>query len=368
MDKVKKARTGNFIGILLLLIGFTFIISKEVSLADETTSAGFTFNIVYPENQITDKGYLDLLMTPGQKQKVSLTLNNPSDEVVNVDLTILGAKTNKNGVIAYSEPNIANDDSLKYPFETLVTGPETVQLKANESKNVEFEIAMPESEIEGQIVGGISMIRSSKDDKEEEADGTQIKNRYRYTAPIVLQTSETPVNPKAEFKKVYPEQQNGSNTIFVDFSNTQGAFLNEMSVNVSITEKGKETVLYQTKKVGMRMAPNTMISFPVSMQGERMVPGNYTAVIEVKGESGVAETWTEDFEITKEQSDKYNERDIGLYEEKTMDWKLIAMIVVGALTLIVVIYLIISQVRKKQDKSSNKRKKKNKKLRCLICR
>lgn len=358
MNKIKKMKMSKIFGTLLLLISFSLIFNKQVLAADETTSAGFTYNVTFPENQRMKKGFWDLLMTPGQKQKVSLTLNNPSDEVVNVDFTILGAKTNKNGVIDYVAPEIVNDDSLKYPFETIVTGPEAVQLKANESKDVEFEIAMPESDIEGQIVGGISMIRSSKDDKEEEMDGTQIKNRYRYVVPLVLQTNEKPVVPKVEFKEIYPEQLNFKNTIFVDFSNTQGAFLNEMSVNVTITEKGKETVLYQTKKVGMRMAPNSMIDFPVSMEGERMVSGNYTAVIEVNGEDGVAETWTEDFEITKEQSDKYNERDIGLYEEKTMDWKVIAMVVGVVLALIVVIYFVISRIRKKQDKSSSKRKKK----------
>ncbi|MHC5228870.1 WxL protein host-binding domain-containing protein [Enterococcus sp. LJL99] len=59
------------------------------------------------------------------------------------------------------------------------------------------------------------------------------------------------------------------------------------------------------------------MTFPVSMQGESMVSGEYTAKILVKGDNGINENWIEDFTITKEEADKYNERDIGLYEEKT---------------------------------------------------
>lgn len=347
--------------ISMILITLLLAISSE-AVEKNISSAGFTYSINYPDSQISKNGYLDLLLKPGKEESVSLTLSNPSDEEVNIDINIEGAKTNKNGVIEYAPNDIPMDKSLKYPFEKVISGPTNVKLKPKETKDIEYKITMPTEGFDGIIVGGISLIRSSKDDSKTTEKGTQIKNRYRYVVPIVLRNNKKEIIPKLELQKVYPEQLNAKNTIYVDFSNINAVFFDSMSVEVQISEKGKETVLYQTKKTDMRMAPNTLIQFPVSMQGEKMVPGDYTAKIQVKGSKGIIENWTEDFKITKEQADKYNERDIGLYEEKTINWKLIIVIVVGTLLLIVITYFIISKLnqRKRESKKSSS-KKKNKK-------
>lgn len=347
--------------VLMLLI--TLLLNISVYAAEqEVSSAGFTYNINYPDSQISKNGYLDLLLKPSQKQSVNLTVSNPSDEEVNIDINIEGAKTNKNGVIEYSPNDIPMDKSLKYHFEKVVSGPATVKLKPKETKDIEFEIAMPNEEFDGILVGGVSLIRSLEDDNKVTEKGTQIKNRYRYVVPIVLRNNRKDIVPKLELQKVYPEQLNAKNTIYVDFSNINAVFFDSMSVEVQISEKGKKTVLYQTKKTDMRMAPNTLIQFPVSMQGEKMVPGDYTAKIQVKGSKGIIEKWTQDFKITKEQADKYNERDIGLYEEKTINWKLIIVIVVSIFLLILIVYFIISKLKqRKKEYEKSLSKKKNKK-------
>lgn len=347
----------------ILILSIIMLFNISVSAVDKNiSSAGFTYNIKYPDSQISKNGYLDLLLKPSQEQSFSLILSNPSDEEVNIDINIEGAKTNKNGVIEYSPNDIPNDKSLKYPFEKILSGPTNVKLNAKETKNIEFKIVMPSEEFDGIVVGGVSLIRSLKDDNETDEKGTQIKNRYRYVVPVVLRNNQEEVIPKLELQKVYPEQLNAKNTIYIDFSNINAVFFDNMSVEVQILEKGKETVLYQTKKNDMRMAPNTLIQFPVSMQGEKMIPGDYTAKIQVKGSKGVIENWTQDFKISKEQADKYNERDIGLYEEKSTNWKLILMIVLGTVILIAIIYFVLSKLKHKKRKSEkNFLKKKNKK-------
>lgn len=344
---------------LTLILSFICFSITSFAADEEVSSAGFTYNINYPDSQISKNGYLDLLLKPKQEQTITLTLSNPSDEEVNVDIDIEGAKTNKNGVIDYSPNDIPDDKSSKYPFNKLLSGPKEFKLNPKETKNVEFKLKMPDEEFDGIIVGGISLIRSLKDDDKTNEQGAQIKNRYRYVVPVVLRNNKNEVTPKLELQKVYPEQLNAKNTIYVDFSNINATFFDNMSVEVQISEKGKETILYQTKKNDMRMAPNTLIQFPVSMQGEKMIPGDYTAKIQVKGSKGIIENWTQDFKITKEQADKYNERDIGLYEEKSTNWKLISIIVIGTIILIGIIYFILSKIKEnKTNKKSNKKKNK----------
>lgn len=342
---------------LCFICVFCFCTFSNVAYAteDNVGTAGFSFSINYPENQLSDKGYLDLLMKPNQKSSFTLNLMNPSSDEVNVEISITGAKTNKNGVIEYTPNDIKNDASLTFPFEDVVTGPNHILLKPKESKDVKFDISMPDSDFDGQIVGGISMIRSAKDDKNEKVEGTQIKNRYRYVAPVVLQVNEKEVSPKLEFRNIYPEQLNSKNTIFINYSNISATFFNNMSVEVTISKKGQETILYQTRKNNMRMAPNSLINFPVSMQGEKMSPGTYTANITVKGDKGVVEHWKEDFKISKDEADKYNERDVGLYEERKTNWKLILVIAVVIILLVIIIYFILSKVKD----SKNKKQKRN---------
>lgn len=357
---MKKNKISS-IWLLFIIIFCIFSFGKTISIAEDNIgTAGFSFSINYPDNQLSDKGYLDLLMKPNQKSSFTLNLVNPSSEDVNVDISITGAKTNKNGVIEYTPNDIKNDDSLKFPFEKIVTGPNQVLLKPGETKDVKFDIVMPDSDFDGQIVGGISMIRSTKDDKNEKVEGTQIKNRYRYVAPVVLQVNKNEVLPKLEFRNIYPEQLNAKNTIFITYSNINATFFNDMSVEVSISKKGKDTVLYQTRKNNMRMAPNSLINFPVSMQGDKMEPGNYTANITVRGDKGIIEHWKEDFKISKDEADKYNERDVGLYEERKINWKLIIIITLSVIILVIIIYFILTKINNKK-KSGNLSRKKNKK-------
>lgn len=71
---------------------------------------------------------------------------------------------------------------------------------------------------------------------------------------------------------------------------------------------------------------------------------------------------TLDFKITKEEADKYNKRDVGLIQDRGLDWKIIALIVGGFLVLVIIIFIIIKIAqRKKQSKSSHSSKKAKKK-------
>lgn len=56
----------------LFFVGIT-IYTSSVS-AEETNKTGFTKRVIHPDNQLTDGEALNLLMKPGQKQKVTVEL------------------------------------------------------------------------------------------------------------------------------------------------------------------------------------------------------------------------------------------------------------------------------------------------------
>lgn len=350
------------ITIFLLVSIFLFLLMSQRVLADNAEgnpagAVGFTYSVDYPNNQIQEAGYFDLLMTAGQKQTVKMKLSNPAAAEVKVLVGLNGAKTNKNGVVEFGDTEIKNDKSLKFAFEDIVKGPDEVILAPGESKDLELEITMPKTEFDGVILGGIRLIRDDSADQKAGVSGAQIKNKYQYIIGMTLQVNQHKVVPALVLNSVYADQFNYQNTIFINFSNSKAAMLSDMSIEVQISKQGEGQVLYETKKNGMRLTPNSFIDFPISMQGERMVAGNYSAHILVQGSDDIREEWTKDFEITKEEADKFNTRDVGLVAEKGINWLVIALIAGGAILGIGLIYWLLSFVKMNQ-KNNNKVSKK----------
>ena len=346
----------------ILLLSVFFTIPAYADDNDELSQAtGFTYRLHFPSNQMEDNiGYYKLKMTKGQEQTLNITLANPSTETVTVNVELNGAVTNQNGVIEYGDSDIENDESLKFDFEDLVSGPKSIELKAGETKTLELKIKMPETSVEGVIAGGIQLMKADQDDNTSAEGGSRIINQYAYIIGLLLQESEQELVPELNLNKVFAGQNNYRNAIFIDFSNIIPAFLNDMTVETQINAKGNDSVLYERKQTAMRMAPNSFIQFPISMNGERMVSGNYLAnILVTSGDQRWA--WKEEFEITQEDADKFNERDVGLVQEKGIDWQLIAIIVGAVLLLIGIIFGIMTYLRKKKQQKELEVKKARKK-------
>lgn len=144
----------------------------------------------------------------------------------------------------------------------------------------------------------------------------------------------------------------------MNFSNTQRTFIGDLSVEFEVRRKGSSTILYDTKKTDMKMAPTSMMNFPLLLNGNEMEAGNYTGHVVVTSGDKRWE-WEEDFEITKEQAEKFNKQDVSLVQDKGLNWKMILLIVGGVLILVIVILVIIYLYKNKKNK--NKKIVKNKK-------
>lgn len=356
----EKLRVSQIVVMILGIVVSVLLGMSQNVLAEEAESpTGFNYRINYPDNQIDKSlGYFKLKMEPGEEQTVSMTFNNPSKEKISISVSINSAKTNQNGVIEYGKSAIENDKSLTYDLKDIFKGPEKVELAADETKNVEFTVKMPNDAYDGVIAGGIEIQKENQEGTKTQQGGTKIVNKYAYVVGVVLQENDKDVPPELKLNKVEAGQSNYRNAIFVNFSNVKPSYVNDMTTEVKIMKKGSETVLYEKKQTAMRMAPNTFINYPVSMNGERMKPGNYEADITVtSGERNQTWHWKQGFEITSEEADKFNNRDVGLVQEKGFNWKLVAIIVICLLLLIIIIVLL---VRRKNEKEKRNKKGKNK--------
>ena len=338
---------------------------KTIVQAEEDSEGGFSFEVIRPENQKNSEvTYFDLLMTPNQKQTVQIKLNNTSDKERKISLKLNSAKTNSNGVIEYGPSQIKEDASVKYKFTDLVKAPEEVTLAPQSSQLVDINISMPESSIEGYISGGIQLQDITDGGKESQTDQGMVINKFAYLIGFLLSESDTEgLKPDLKFNKVYPGLKNYSNSILVNFSNITPVYVEEMTVDVQIMKKNSDEVIYDSKKSNMRMAPNTLIDFPVSLNGDRMVAGEYRAKILVTSKDNGRWLWEEAFKITDGEADKFNEQDLSLVQDKGINWLLIIGIVVSMLVVLVLIYLIIRFLRKKKEEKEKAARKEQQKKR-----
>ncbi|MHC5250263.1 DUF916 and DUF3324 domain-containing protein [Enterococcus sp. LJL90] len=348
---------------VLGMISVTMGNEKALATADQgngSSATGFNYQVMLPENQIDSSlGYYDLAMNPSQQQVISMTLTNPGEEAIKVGLKLNAAKTNNNGVIEYNRPDIENDPSLQFNFNQLVSVPETIDLAAGETKQLDISIQMPETAYDGVIAGGLTMQRIVDETEGSDSEaGSYVNNKYAYAVSILLREGNNDLQPDLQFNKAYAGQQNYRNTIFVSFSNVVATYVNNLTVDAQITAEGSNEVLWETRRTTMRMAPNSFIDFPISMAGSQMEPGQYTAHVNAYIGDQKWE-WHENFEISEKEANEYNERDAGLVQERGIDWRLIATIVIGFIALVGIIFFIVTRRKNKKKKLAKKSKKKS---------
>lgn len=344
----------------LLFLLASIVIMPQRTLADEaeemTKQVGFTYVINHPDNQIEGKGALNLKMAPGQQQTVTATITNTSDRDLTLELSLNGARTNGNGGLEYGPSEFKEDQSMAYDLPDLVKVPGEIVVAKNSSKEIPLAIQMPEVAFEGIVTGGLQMME--KEEKRAVATETGIINTVAYLFGVTLQNSEAELVPELALYQAYPEQANYRNAVFLDIGNRTAMKIEGLMVDVEVTKAGKEDVLYESKKNNMEMAPNSLMSYPVSLSGEKMVAGKYLANVFASAH-GKEWQWEKEFTITKEQADQFNQQDVSIVQERGLNWKLVVSIVFVLLFVMVSVYGLI---KKRQSKHQSKDKRKKERL------
>ncbi|WP_265459252.1 DUF916 and DUF3324 domain-containing protein [Enterococcus sp. HY326] len=349
---------------IMLFLGGTVAPGSVFAASDTTSSTatetsesgstygGFSYNNILPENQRdTGVSYFDLRMEPGQQQTVQIELVNYATVPRTMLVSLNGAKSTSTGVIEYANPDIANDPSLKYDFKDIVTGPESIEMPASGSVMLELNIQMPESSYDGVISGGIQLRFQDDADGEGAQSAGVITNEYAYVIGMTLTETDTVVSPELALNSVAAGLSNYRNAVLVNLSNTEAAFLNDLVLDVQITTANSDQVLFDSKVSGMRMAPNSFMEFPVSMNGETMEAGDYRAII-VATAGDRSWNWEENFSITSEEADQFNQADVSLSAEEGINWLLVLLIAGGIIIVGLIIFVIIHALRKKKQQTS----------------
>ncbi|MGC2993705.1 DUF916 and DUF3324 domain-containing protein [Enterococcus faecalis] len=317
--------------------------------ADGAYAADMAYSVKanLPENQRNkEHTYFDLLMEPKQKQTISITFENHSENPIELEVNYHAAQTNDNGVIDYKGTRERKDSSLEYDLKELITGDQIIKLNSKEKKEVPYTITMPEKHFEGILLGGFHIHKKDKEDSTNQK--FQIKNDYSYVIGLQLTETEKKITPELKLNAVEPGLNNYRTTLFANIQNTTATMITDMTVTAEVYKEKSEEVLHKTVKSNQSMAPNSNYDFPISWDNQSFQPGKYRVMINAVDKTGHRWSFNKYFEI-KDNAKKYNEEAVDIKAQvKNNDYIIRILVLIIIFAFITIIFLVFNL--KKENK------------------
>lgn len=332
----------------------------------EDKAMAYSVKANIPENQINKTlTYFDLKMEPNQKQEITLTVTNSSDQEETIIISPNVAITNQNGVIDYSQSGGKLDSSLKNPLTSIISNTQEVKLAPKESKEVPFILQMPEKPFDGTVLGGFYIAKKENEKDLKEADkNVQIRNQFSYVIGLQIRENINEIEPDMVLNKVQPALLNYRTAITANLQNTKATMMKDLEVVAKVTKKGETKILHEATKKSMSMAPNSNFDFPINWDNEVLKPGTY--MLNLVAKSGDKEwKFDKEFTISDKESKKLNKDAVELVKEEPNWWLIIGLVAAGMIVLFALLAFFINKNARKKEAEKQarlRRQRKRKKM------
>ena len=318
---------------------FCFAVLFCFSAQGQATEGTLNFYVTpeLPTSQVSEgAGYFDLLLKPGQQERLSLKLQNASEQSIELAITPHTAYTNVHGVVEYGKDAEQPNTTMIHSIDEMIAPMPSIQLKGNETKTVDLLLTMPKESFEGFLAGGLRIVEVNEGSTDEsQAEGLAIKNEFAYVVGVLVSNSRNAVPPQLELVDVFADQLNYRNVFSATIQNPMPTFVNRLAVEATIQKENE--ILYHAQEQKMQMAPNSHFNFPISLAGDRFQPGEY--LLTMKAQSGEDSwEWEQTVTIQADEARALNQRDVTI--TSTMHGWLVALLVIGVLIVLLFILLI----------------------------
>ncbi|MCC4121979.1 DUF916 and DUF3324 domain-containing protein [Lactococcus lactis] len=334
-----------FIFSLILITGFSTINYADDSSASDM--GGFSIEGIPNENQLDkDSGYFYLKERPSQRDKIKIKLINTSNEEKNLEVKIVNANTNSNGIIDYSG-SLEDNKILHTPLTTILK-PESIinKVPANSSVETTVDINMPAVSYKGVVMGGIVV---SEKEKNVKKDTGAIGNKYSYTLGVVL-TNEDKVqlfsNVSVELQNVISRLSFGRKVIQANIINPNPYIFSKAEVKGAVYNEDGKTKIKENSLNNVSIAPYSALPFQIDWQKDDLKPGTYIFKGSVKTEEN---TWNfeKKFEIKTTEAKKINEESV--FKVVLPIWFIYSGYLVILINIIGSFYIFIRKLKKQGE-------------------
>lgn len=302
-------------------------------------STNFQAAAELPSNQIDKQiHYFNLLVTPGSQQDLLILIQNTDSGSHRISVSPNRAGTNGNGLIDYSKHKQAKPKSLALNIEDYLPKPKIYTVDPHSTRRIKLRLNVPNKSWSGILLGGIRV-----EELDPNASGQKANSRVAYNIAIELQTSKTlpKQTPQLQFNGVQLKERASGDSVNALLENPAPMIQSGLHVNAQIFHRNGTKVVMNRELSGITMAPNSIMTFPITQSAKMLRPGHYRLVIDGNNQS---ETWhfERDFTIhaTVMKTKKTN--------TQSAQHKIFPVwVVIGLLTIAVVLVVIIWQLRKK---------------------
>lgn len=250
------------------------VVDRETILAKQTE---FYVKPTFTKQQINKhENYYDLLLSPGQSQKLVFEIVNPTSTKVSVNIGKGTAITTTSGSVNYSGLSKYVDSSIDSVIGNhMSVSKASVTLDPNTKTQITISLKMPSKSIAGILAGGVSFTEvGNPNDISQNA----INSRVAYTYAILARQKLDLVQANLNFLKYNPNNKGQKNQLFsLKVQNDKPSFLNQLEIVVDVKNKKDANTVYNYKKKMMQMAPNSNFLFSMPLNGKTIKPGRYIA-------------------------------------------------------------------------------------------
>ena len=343
--KYKKIIISALLGIGLLLG------TVPVKAAEEVPAGGFDAEAVLPENQIDKSvGYFHVAVSPNEEMNLHVKITNPTDKAVTIEPSVNRGQTNSAGVIEYSQKAGKIEAGSEVNIEDVATIEEQeIKVEPGTAYDLQIHVKMPDKESEGIQLGAIYLLQ-----QEETSNEGNIHNQFAREIGIVLESGNPDQIPSnLTMTDAKAGQMNARNNVLLTIENDQPKLMSLEKIHVTIKKQGSDKPIWESENEHISVSPNTVFTYPVSLEGEEYEAGTYAATFEAK-EGDTPWSLTKEFKITKEVSEELNESDVIIQGQPSF-FDLYKVQIIAGVVLVVVIVGFCLYIRrlKKQGYTKN---------------
>ena len=251
------------------------------------TASGFSVSLNLPENQNPQTfSSFDLRVAPGQRQEISVSVHNPGEEDIVVEVSLFAVGTNRNGAIDYTSPGRI-DQSAPHAFSDIATLPTDayIRVPAGHVAAIPILLEIPPEGFEGTILGTVHLLLGITE--EERAQAGMLVNRFAHAVAVRLQERDAAIEPDFALGEVSAQTVNLLPAIVAEIRNPVPCFALGAAASARIYPAGQSEPLF-TADTYVDFAPSSVFEFTLlSMDGVSIADGEYLArvVVEHQGQA-----------------------------------------------------------------------------------
>lgn len=262
---------------ICFILGGLFGLPHQVLAA---TNTNFSVTPVFSEAQTdTTLDYFNLVVAPDQHYPLTVTVENTSrTKVMTFDAKLVAATTSSQGKIDYTPSTTKNATNGSMLLPNLAANQKTHQkitLNPLAKGQVTFEIQIPNSGLQGTVLGSVFVQQHTTQQQDKSTVG--IQNQFAITTPVILKpVNSAKLMPNLEMNQVHFKQINNTGQITADIVNKAPVMFGKIQLTADLYQKGVKKARFTKHAENLEMAPNSTLAYPFTIPIQKLNAGQYT--------------------------------------------------------------------------------------------